>query len=91
MFDKPIDFSDAINSLCPGAEWKIEDNNLENIEWFSSDIDMPSIQDIVLEKERLEQVRVDEIAQKEALRQSAIEKLSLLGLTEDEAKALIGV
>lgn len=91
MFEKPIDFANAINSLCPGAQWKMENNDIENIEWFSDDIEMPSADQIIAEKERLELIQLEEKNNQEILRQSAIEKLSKLGLTQEEAKAIIGI
>lgn len=91
MFEKPIDFTNAINSLCPGAQWKMEDNDIENIEWFSDNIEKPLADQIVAEKERLEYLQLNQKNQQDLLKQSAIEKLSKLGLTEEEARAIVGL
>ena len=91
MQNKPIDYSDAINSLCPGSSWKVEDGDLESMEWYDESIPKPSVTEILQEISRLEQERENIITEQESLKLSAIAKLSDLGLTEDEAKALIGL
>lgn len=43
-----------------------------------------------LEEQKLIDARAEEIAKAEAARQSALSKLTALGLTEDEIKAIAG-
>jgi sugar-specific transcriptional regulator TrmB len=90
MNEKPLDYGDALFSLCPNATWVIEDNDLENIRWESED-PMPTKSEIKKELERLIDKKNTLIAQKEAAKESAVEKLAKLGLTEEEAKAIIGL
>ena len=91
MIDKTIDFGDAIKSLAPSASWKIEDNDLNKIFWFSDDIKQPSNDKIIAEKERLENLKNQQIANYQNIKESAINKLKILGLTEEEAKAIVGL
>jgi hypothetical protein len=88
---------DALQSLAPGASWEYNFDT-EELTWFSENIDQPTqeaLQDEIIklqekyeiEHEAQEQKKTDD----ELVRQSAIQKLSLLGLTEKEAKAIIGI
>lgn len=88
---KPIDFASAISSLCPDAHWKIENDDLSKLEWYSEEILRPSDEDILAERKRLEDLYVQNLTDVDLLKQSAIEKLAKLGLTEEEAKAVIGI
>lgn len=55
-----------------------EEEEQERIQW-------------AIEEEQKKQAEQDAIAAKELARQSAMSKLSALGLTEEEAKAVIGL
>jgi hypothetical protein len=47
------DIGDALLSLAPKAMWTIRDNDYNKIEWQSEDIDMPTIEEIEAEIQRL--------------------------------------
>jgi DNA-binding NarL/FixJ family response regulator len=78
----------AIHTLAPGAEWKFNDDDLDTLEWFSTNIEQPSKEAIIAQakiEERNEQAKLEE---KATARQSALAKLIDLGLTEEEIAAL---
>jgi len=83
-----IDYSTILTLKYPDSEWTLDGDNYDGLIWLS-DTEKPS-------KETLdnlwETVKSELIAEKEskiAAKQSAIAKLAALGLTEDEAKAII--
>jgi hypothetical protein len=95
---KVIDLASALHSLAPGSSWIYEDDDYSTIQWLSEDIDQPSEDSVMAEIARLQKELEEEVAKEEAkmlalesARLSAIEKLSALGLTEEEAKAIIGI
>jgi hypothetical protein len=88
--EKPLDFGDAIVSLSPDAEWVVEDNDLDNIIWLNNEY-KPNKKEIKKELQRLIQEKESALAKKENAKLSALQKLSDLGLTEEEAKAIIGL
>lgn len=102
MLDKKITIIDAIHSLCPDALWIIRgegntEAGYESLEWASDEIKMPSKQEVDDEVARLIQDYENDLAQETNIakkleddRKSALSKLARLGLTEDEAKAVIG-
>ena len=78
----------AVMSLRPGAEWSMTNDDVENITWHTDGVTPLTQAEVEAEVARLEQAAVDEAAQREADRASAIEKLAALGLTEGEAAAV---
>lgn len=48
-----MNVGDALTALRPGAQWAINGNTYEGIEWFSKDIPKPSEDEIAQEIERL--------------------------------------
>jgi predicted XRE-type DNA-binding protein len=89
--EKPLDYGDALLSLRPNSVWVIEDNDLDNIRWEDNNQDIPTKQEIKQELEKLIEKRKADIAEQELVKKSAVEKLAKLGLTEEEAKAIIGL
>lgn len=81
-----IHLSKAINKLRPGCQYKLDDNDYENIEWFKLDGDAPTIEEIA---EAIELVKLDEIEQEKQAKLKKEELLNRLGITEDEAKLLL--
>ena len=78
----------AIHTLAPNAEWKFNNDDLNTLEWFSTDIKQPSNEAIIAQaklEEKNEQIKLEE---KATARQSALAKLIDLGLTEEEIAAL---
>ncbi len=80
----------AVISLRPGAEWTMSDDDVENITWHTEGVTPLTRSEVDAEVARLEQAAIDEAAQLEADRASAMEKLAALGLTEGEALAVFG-
>lgn len=77
----------AIQTLKPGSEFRIENDDYSTIEWYVLDGDAPSQSEI---DEAIEQVKADDIARAEARAAKRAELLSRLGITEEEARILIG-
>ena len=95
---RPITIVDALASLAPGEGWIIVDEDYDTIEWNRTDMQVPTREELELEIVRLAQIEDEkyllqqqELAAREAAKQSALAKLALLGLTEEEAKAVIGI
>ena len=93
-----ITIVDALASLAPGEGWIIVDEDYDSIEWFRSDLALPTKEELELEILRLTKIEEqkqaqinEELAAKESAKQSALAKLAKLGLTEEEAKAVIGL
>lgn len=94
---RPITIVDALDSLAPGEGWIIIDEDYDSIEWFREDMDQPTKEALEQEISRLtalqeeeELAKVSAEAKKQEARESALTKLAKLGLTEEEAKAVIG-
>ena len=94
---KVFGIADALHSLAPMALWKYNDEDFSSLVWLSSDIEQPTEDAVLVEISRLQaeyDARQEAIAQqeldREAAKQSALAKLAKLGLTEEEAKAVIG-
>ena len=86
MINKDI----AIMSLRPNIEWSMHDNDVENIIWHTPDVEPLTTAQVEAEMQRLEQAAVDAEAVKVAARESAIAKLSALGLNLSEVEAIVG-
>ena len=78
----------AITSLVTEAKWRLEGEDYSNIEWFSPEIEKPTIEQINAEIIRLQQIEQTKIQTQIDDKQSALNKLMALGLTEEEALAL---
>lgn len=84
-----IDYATILTCKYKGSEWSLEGDDYTGLIWLS-DTEKPS-------KDTLdnlwETVQAELAAEKQAkldTKASAITKLAALGLTEDEAKAIIG-
>jgi hypothetical protein len=82
--------SDAIRSLRPDSEFSYIDDDYSTIKWDKLEGDAPTLTQVKAEMKRLSDLKVSAEATKAATKASAITKLAALGLTEDEAKAIIG-
>jgi hypothetical protein len=79
-----MDYSLALAHLLPNAQWAMDDNDYDSIQWFSDDIAKPT-------KAALESAGLEAQAELDAkvnARESALAKLAALGLTQDEINAL---
>jgi hypothetical protein len=84
-----IEISQAVISLRPGTEWSMNGDDVEGITWHTEGVQPLSAKEVAAEVKRLEKAAADEAAAKDAARASGLAKLQALGLTEDEAAALI--
>ena len=78
-------------SLRPNVEWSMNGGDVENIIWHTPNVEPLTEPEVQAEMIRLEQAQEAELKAQKELKQSAIAKLAKLGLTEDEAKAVIGI
>jgi hypothetical protein len=98
MRNKIATIAAALHSLRPGSLWQYDEENMSSIVWLSEDIEKPSDEEILAEIVRLqveyeaeEQRLAQQEIERELAKQSALTKLAKLGLTEEEAKAVIGL
>ena len=84
-----ITTSEAIMSLRPNIEWSMDGDDVENITWHTEGVEPLTTAEVQAEMQRLEQVAVDEVDARAALRASAEAKLAALGLTVDEITAIV--
>jgi len=80
----------AVASLRPGVEWSMNGDDVEGIIWHTPDVEPLTTAQVEAEVLRLEQAAVDAEAVKVAARESAVAKLSALGLNIDEVNAIVG-
>jgi hypothetical protein len=85
-----ITIQDAVVSLRPNIEWSMNGDDVENIIWHTPDVEPLTTAEVEAEILRLEQAAVDAEAAKVAARESAMAKLSALGLNIDEVNAIVG-
>jgi len=80
----------AVMSLRPNIEWSMNGDDVENIIWHTPNVEPLTTAEVETEVLRLEQAAVDAEADKVAARESAVAKLSALGLNIDEVNAIVG-
>jgi len=80
----------AVMSLRPNVEWSMNGDDVENIIWHTPNVEPLTTVEVETEILRLEQAAVDAEAVKVAARESAVAKLSALGLNIDEVNAIVG-
>jgi hypothetical protein len=85
-----IDYPAVITYLRPNAEWVMNGNGLDGLEWID-DSAKPTEQECVAAWPEFQQAAADEAAAREAAKASALAKLEALGLTADEAQAIAGI
>jgi hypothetical protein len=88
---------DALMSLTPDTPWAVEGDDYSTIVWLNEEVAMPTEQAIKAEiarlKEQAELARIakeEDEAAKQAAKESALAKLAKLGLTPEEAAAIVG-
>lgn len=77
---------EALNNLVPDSEWVLVGDDYSAINWIKGN--KPSLEAIKAEIALLPQKRAEKIAEAEAKKDAALNKLSALGLSIDELKAL---
>ena len=80
----------AVVSLRPGVEWTMTNDDVENIIWHTEGVQPLTSAEVQAEIKRLEQAAENEAIEREAARESAMSKLSALGLTVSEIKSIVG-
>ena len=80
-----INILHAIRKINPTAEFSVNDNDIDQIEWLNgtTPISKADIESKIAELPTLEQAAIDK-------KKSGKQKLKDLGLDDDEIKALIG-
>lgn len=81
----------AVMSLRPGAQWTMNDDDVENIIWHTEGVEPLTSAEVQAEVLRLEKAAAQAIADREAAKASALAKLEALGLTTEEAQAIAGI
>ena len=77
----------AITYLKPNAEFSFTNNDYSTIKWDVLEGDAPTQSEI---DAAIEQVKINEISEAEAKAQAKADLLAKLGITEEEAKLLLG-
>jgi hypothetical protein len=85
-----ITTAQAVVSLRPNIEWTMNGDDVENIIWHTLNVEPLTTAEVEAEMQRLEQAAVDAEAARVAARESAVAKLSALGLNIDEVNAIVG-
>jgi len=85
-----IDILLAIRKINPIAEFSVNDNDINQIEWLNGTVEI-SKADIQTKITELETEIVNTKQDAETKKASGKQKLLDLGLSEEEVKALIGV
>jgi hypothetical protein len=80
----------AIVSLRPGIEWSMNGDDVEGIIWHTPNVEPLTTKEVQKEIKRLEQEAANAEAERIAAKESAMQKLSALGLTEAEVNAILG-
>ena len=83
-----IPLSFAVQSLRPGAEFVMVENDVEGIIWHTEGVEPLTQAEVDAEMARLEQAAADKAAADAAARDTALAKLAALGLTVDDLTAL---
>ena len=83
-----IDLAQTIIKLNPTAQVSITNENYETIVWNDTPVIPENI--ILAKKIELQEIEDNRIEQEKVNKQSALTKLSALGLTEAEIKSIIG-
>jgi len=87
-----IDYAAVLTANYPEALWGMIDNDLATLVWDESNTDpKPSQAELDAAWPAVQQARQDAVADREAAKQSAIDKLAALGLTVDEINAAFGL
>ena len=84
-----IDYSQILATNYVGKQWSLSGNSYDGLDWFDS---TPKPTQVELDAlwESTQATIAEQKAQAIAVKKSALAKLSALGLTADEVKALIG-
>jgi hypothetical protein len=84
-----MNIQEVLTYLRPGEEWLMVGDDYEGLTWLSS-TEKPTLEEINNAYPDAAKVKEDEQAVKEEARESALAKLTALGLTAKEIQALVG-
>jgi hypothetical protein len=79
----------AVSNLRPGVEWTMVGNDVANIVWHTEGVEPLTEAEVAVELDRLELVKQQKEDAKVVAKESALAKLTALGLTEEEITALL--
>lgn len=82
-----MDIAFILEYLRPGEEWKMVDNDYDNLEWLS-DTEKPTLNEIQKAEPKALAARQAKLDAAQAKRDVALAKLAALGLEADDLKAL---
>jgi len=85
-----ITIQQAVMSLRPGVEWTMNGDDVEGIIWHTPNVEPLTTAEVQAEIIRLEQEAENAEAERIAAKESAMQKLAALGLTEAEVNAILG-
>jgi len=89
MAQKPT-IAEAVWELTDNASFKVNGDTYESVEWLDEHQSLPNKEDVLAKLAELQaQYEIDE-QNKINTKQSALAKITALGLTEEEFKTLIG-
>ena len=77
----------AIKKLKPTSEFSFNDEDYSTVKWYKLEGKAPTQKQI---DDAIEEIKVEEIAEAEAKALAKSALLTKLGITEDEAKLLLG-
>jgi hypothetical protein len=80
----------AIRYIYPNAEFSMINDDVSMITWVGEEFPIPTAKQLKDAIKAIEDKEAQDLADKEAAKNSALIKLQSLGLTEDEAKAIAG-
>jgi hypothetical protein len=81
----------AVRYIYPNAEFSMINDDVSMITWVGEEFPIPTKKQLSDATKALENKETQDLADKEAAKNSALNKLQALGLTEAEAKAIAGV
>lgn len=84
-----IDYTLILTKKYAGSEWTLNGDDYEGLTWLSN-TSKPTKEELDALWESTQAEVAEEKAQAQATKTSALSKLSAIGLTQDEIKALIG-
>ena len=80
----------AVRYIYPNAEFSMINDDVSMITWVGEEFPTPTKKQLNDAIKAIEDKEAQDLADKEAAKNSALTKLQSLGLTEDEAKAIAG-
>jgi ribosomal 50S subunit-associated protein YjgA (DUF615 family) len=78
---------EAINLYNKNAQYVIEGDDYDNLDWHSKDIQKPTLEQLQILCDEVDRIKAEAELEQIAKRQALLNKL---GITEEEAKLLLG-